>query len=108
MTKRKRTLLVLIFNVIIVFCSFCQSNTFTYAEHLYEHKQYDAALKEYLRSYYFDTETNASFTKIIELFLANGDSDNALKYLDLYYYQNYEVVHPVIVESKQYSIVSWY
>ncbi|HMR89714.1 MAG TPA: hypothetical protein PKD51_16245 [Saprospiraceae bacterium] len=90
MIKRKRTLLVLIFNVIIVFCSFSQSSSFAYAEHLYEHKQYDAALKEYLRSYYFDTEANASYTKIIELFQANGDSDNALKYLDLYYYQNYE------------------
>lgn len=59
-----------------------------YADYLYNEKNYASSLKEYLRLYYYDKENAYPSTchDIATNFLALNDLDNALKYLDLYYF----------------------
>ena len=58
-----------------------------YADQLFLQQQTNTALKEYLRAYYLDqNNTNPEVCgKIARCFLLNGDDENALKYLDLYF-----------------------
>lgn len=66
-----------------------QSPELQYADHLFLQEQTDAALKEYLRAYYLD-QNNANpevCGKIARCFLLKGDDENALKYLDLYFFK---------------------
>ena len=66
-----------------------QSSPLEYANRLFEQQQTDAALKEYLRAYYLD-QNNANpevCGRIAKCFLLKGDDENALKYLDLYFFK---------------------
>jgi tetratricopeptide (TPR) repeat protein len=66
-----------------------QTAEIQYADQLFLQQQTNAALKEYLRAYYLD-QNNANpevCGKIARCFLLNGDDENALKYLDLYFFK---------------------
>lgn len=66
-----------------------QTAEMQYADQLFLQQQTNAALKEYLRAYYLDqNNTNPKVCgKIARCFLLNGDDENALKYLDLYFFK---------------------
>ncbi len=59
-----------------------------FATFLFQEKNYNASLKEYLRLYYLDKNNVYPSTchDIATNFLAINDIDNSLKYLDLYYF----------------------
>jgi len=60
--------------------------SFEYADFNFEIQNYKAALKEYLRIYYFDRENKHPdiTSKIANCFLLVGDSKNAVKYYQYY------------------------
>jgi hypothetical protein len=65
----------------------CQDNTsdmYAYAQHLESIGQSKGALKEYLRSYYYNNKNSQSALGVARSFEKVADFNNAIKYYDLY------------------------
>ena len=61
---------------------------YIFANHLWNEGNYNQALKEYLKVYYLDKDNELPEVcdKIADCFLYKNDTENALRYLDLYYF----------------------
>ena len=57
------------------------------ADQYYDHGQYDEALKEYLRAYVYNPkDANETLVKISELYKLKGETDEAVRYLNLAFF----------------------
>jgi len=61
-----------------------------HAEYLYQHSNYDAALREFMRCNYFriKSDTIDISKRISDLYLQKGEFKKALNYLDRWYFEN--------------------
>ncbi len=89
--KRARLILILsiAYNISCWSQSFDFKSQYDLALHLYQEKEYQTSLKEYLRLYYLDKENKypSVCQDIAFNFLVLDDHVNALKFLDLYYFK---------------------